>query len=48
MRATRPLTGDDTMSDPTPIPMFERRRIEATILKHVYDTLKSSHGVDVA
>ncbi len=38
------------MSDPTPapIPMFEQRRIEATILKHVYDTLKASHGVEVA
>jgi L-2-amino-thiazoline-4-carboxylic acid hydrolase len=31
-----------------PIPMFEQRRIEAMILKHVYDTLKVSHGVDVA
>ncbi len=28
--------------------MLERRRIEATILKHVYDTLKESHGKDVA
>jgi hypothetical protein len=33
---------------PAPIPMFEQRRIEAMILKHVYDTLKSSHGVEVA
>ena len=31
-----------------PIPMFEQRRIEATILKHVYDTLKANHGVEVA
>jgi hypothetical protein len=31
-----------------PIPMFERRRIEAAILKHVYDTLKESHGIEVA
>lgn len=31
-----------------PIPMFEQRRIEAMILKHVYDTLKASHGIDVA
>src|SRR5262249_22448860 len=31
-----------------PIPMLERRRIEASILKHVYDTLKASHGVEVA
>jgi hypothetical protein len=30
------------------IPMIERRRIEAAILKHVYDTLKTSHGVEVA
>ncbi|HRD76348.1 MAG TPA: L-2-amino-thiazoline-4-carboxylic acid hydrolase [Hyphomicrobiaceae bacterium] len=28
--------------------MLERRRIEATILKHVYDTLKASHGIEVA
>ena len=32
----------------SPIPMFEQRRIEATILKHVYDTLKKSHGLEVA
>ena len=36
------------MSDPTLIPMLERRRIEATILKHVYDTLKVSYGIEVA
>jgi L-2-amino-thiazoline-4-carboxylic acid hydrolase len=36
------------MPDPKPIPMLERRRIEAAILKHVYDTLKASHGVEVA
>lgn len=35
-------------TSPAPIPMFEQRRIEATILKHVYDTLKASHGVEVA
>jgi L-2-amino-thiazoline-4-carboxylic acid hydrolase len=28
--------------------MLERRRIEAAILKHVYDTLKVSLGVEVA
>ena len=28
--------------------MIERRRIEAAILKHVYDTLKTSHGVEIA
>lgn len=32
----------------SPIPMFEQRRIEAMILKHVYDTLKASHGIEVA
>jgi hypothetical protein len=31
-----------------PLPMLERRRIEAAILKHVYDTLKASHGEAVA
>jgi len=31
-----------------PMSMFEQRRIEATILKHVYDTLKASHGIEVA
>lgn len=37
------------MTEPTnPIPMIERRRIEAAILKHVYDTLKTSHGVEIA
>jgi imidazole glycerol phosphate synthase subunit HisF len=28
--------------------MLERRRIEAAILKHVYDALKASHGTAVA
>jgi hypothetical protein len=28
--------------------MLEKRRIEAGILKHVYDTLKASHGIEVA
>jgi hypothetical protein len=31
-----------------PLPMLEQRRIEAAILKHVYDTLKRSHGVEAA
>lgn len=31
-----------------PMPMIERRRIEASILKHVYDVLKRSHGVEAA
>jgi hypothetical protein len=29
---------------PEALPMLEKRRIEAAILKHVYDTLKESHG----
>jgi hypothetical protein len=33
---------------PAPLPMLEQRRVEAMILKHVYDTLKQSHGVEVA
>jgi hypothetical protein len=36
------------MSDQPTLAMLERRRIEATILKHVYDTLKASHGIGVA
>lgn len=36
------------MSDPQQLAMLERRRIEAAILKHVYDTLRESHGKDVA
>jgi hypothetical protein len=36
------------MSDQQTLAMLERRRIEAAILKHVYDTLKASHGVEVA
>jgi hypothetical protein len=33
-------------SSKKPVPMLERRRIEAAILKHVYDTLKASHGAE--
>ena len=36
------------MSDTQTLAMLERRRIEAAILKHVYDTLKANHGVEVA
>lgn len=36
------------MSDATSLGMLERRRIEAEILKHVYDELKATHGKDVA
>ncbi len=28
--------------------MLEKRRIEAAMLKHVYETLKASHGTEVA
>jgi hypothetical protein len=30
------------------LPMLEKRKIEAEILKEVYETLKESHGVEVA
>ncbi|MDI4666774.1 L-2-amino-thiazoline-4-carboxylic acid hydrolase [Xanthobacter autotrophicus] len=30
------------------MPIIERRRIEAEILRHVYDVLAESHGVEVA
>jgi hypothetical protein len=36
------------MTDQQGLAMLERRRIEAGILKHVYDTLKASHGVETA
>src|SRR5262245_16817770 len=36
------------MSDALPMAMLERRRIEAAMLKHVYDVLKVSHGVEAA
>ena len=36
------------MSDTQTMAMLEKRRIEAAILKHVYDTLKVSHGVEAA
>ena len=36
------------MSDQQTLAMLERRRIEAAILKHVYDTVKASHGVEAA
>jgi L-2-amino-thiazoline-4-carboxylic acid hydrolase-like protein len=36
------------MSDQQTLAMLEKRRIEAAILKHVFDTLKASHGVEVA
>ena len=36
------------MSDAETMAMLEKRRIEAAMLKHVYDTLKASHGIEVA
>jgi hypothetical protein len=36
------------MSNAETMAMLEKRRIEAAMLKHVYDTLKASHGVEVA
>jgi L-2-amino-thiazoline-4-carboxylic acid hydrolase len=36
------------MTDAMPSPMLERRRIEAEMLKEVFDTLKESHGAEVA
>ncbi|MEZ5844579.1 MAG: L-2-amino-thiazoline-4-carboxylic acid hydrolase [Hyphomicrobiaceae bacterium] len=44
--ATKP---DAASPAPAPVmPMIEKRRIEAAMLKHVYDTLKESHGKEVA
>lgn len=36
------------MSDTQSMAMLEKRRIEAAILKHVYETLKASHGAEIA
>ena len=36
------------MSDTQTMAMLEKRRIEAAILKHVYDTLKASQGIELA
>jgi hypothetical protein len=36
------------MPDQQTLAMLEKRRIEAAMLKHVYDTLKASHGAEVA
>ena len=36
------------MADQQTMAMLERRRVEAGILKHVYETLKASHGPEVA
>jgi hypothetical protein len=36
------------MAETQTLPMIERRRIEAEMLKEVYDTLKETHGVETA
>ena len=41
-RSTQPATHPEGLS------MLEKRRIEAEILKEVYETLKASHGEEVA
>lgn len=30
------------------LPIIERRKIEAELIKHIYDALKQSHGKDIA
>lgn len=42
------MTTSNPSAPSSPLPIIERRRIEAEILKCVYDTLVESHGVDVA
>ena len=37
---------DDTTAELAP--MLERRRVEAEILSHVYETVKAAHGVEAA
>jgi hypothetical protein len=36
------------MSEHPTLAMLERRRIEAAMLKHVYDSLNASHGIEIA
>jgi hypothetical protein len=36
------------MTEAPPLPMIERRRIEAEMLKQVYDVLKETHGIETA
>ena len=36
------------MTSSANLPMIERRRIEAEILKHVYEALKATHGDEAA
>lgn len=35
---------DNKIDDPAPLPMLEKRRIEATIIKNVFDVLIERHG----
>lgn len=35
-------------ADPTQSPIFRQRAVEAKILRHVYETLEKSHGIEVA
>ena len=37
-------TPDTEKPDPAPLPMLEKRRIEAAIIKNVYDVLAERHG----
>jgi hypothetical protein len=42
------MTAADAPAHTAGLSMLEKRRIEAEILKHVYETLKSSQGLEVA
>src|SRR6201985_1495848 len=42
------MTGTAQSPHPDGLSMLEKRKIEAEILKEVYETLKQSHGEDVA
>ena len=42
---TEPPMSDNSDSRPDLAPMLERRRVEAEILAHVYETVKASHGL---
>ena len=42
------MTGTAQSPHPESLSMLEKRKIEAEILKEVYETLKESHGEDVA
>lgn len=42
------MSAENEASKAALMPMLERRRIEATILKHVYEVVKASHGEEAA